>query len=213
VRASWVTGFLIAAAVGVAVHRALLAHDWIRFYYAPDTRADGMLLGCALAFLWHMGKLRPSRLWTAMGAVSLAIFMATVVTLAIGQPSVGLYGITVANLASVALIGSLVGHPEGTVARVMSVQWLRWLGVISYSLYIWQPIVARMGNLTGWPMLAVAIPFAWLSYRLIEKPFRHSVAGRVRQSVEAQEIAESPAPVRLAARRADPPLSAGARRA
>jgi hypothetical protein len=29
-------------------HRAMLANDWHRVYYAPDTHADGMALGCLL---------------------------------------------------------------------------------------------------------------------------------------------------------------------
>src|SRR5262249_38375521 len=37
-------GILGVAVAAVAVHRAVLAGDWWRVYYAPDTHADGILL-------------------------------------------------------------------------------------------------------------------------------------------------------------------------
>lgn len=69
---------------------------------------------------------------------------------------------------------------------------LAFLGRISYSLYLWHGIVFVVAYRTGfsqWPpaaglarlalwLVPVVIAVAWLSYRLTERPFLHSAAGR-----------------------------------
>src|SRR5204863_1178929 len=48
----WLAIGLGASVAAVVVHRFMLADDgWWRVYYAPDTRSDGMLLGCLAAVI------------------------------------------------------------------------------------------------------------------------------------------------------------------
>ncbi len=78
---------------------------------------------------------------------------------------------------------------RGLVARLMSAGWLRWLGVVSFSLYllhqVFRPIdlevlqwlhPAPLGGPAALLFALVAslavIPFAWLAYRLVERPGR-----------------------------------------
>jgi peptidoglycan/LPS O-acetylase OafA/YrhL len=90
------------------------------------------------------------------------------------------------------VLGTLWG---GGVARALF-EWrpLRFVGLISYSLYLWHfPIIDHFASLTTrlpglWPLPAalavgvcVAIPFAYVSYQLVERPFlrrRHQLAER-----------------------------------
>ena len=41
--------------------------DWRRFYYAPDARADGMILGCLLAVACKANLVRAGRAWIVVG--------------------------------------------------------------------------------------------------------------------------------------------------
>jgi peptidoglycan/LPS O-acetylase OafA/YrhL len=82
------------------------------------------------------------------------------------------------------LLGILLG--PGVIRAIFSWPALRFVGLISYSLYLWHETVintaypllrlpAQPGPLNGLAALAigfgVAIPFAYLSYQLIERPF------------------------------------------
>jgi peptidoglycan/LPS O-acetylase OafA/YrhL len=168
VNARWLIAGLLVAAVAVMVHRTSL-HD-ARRLFGPDARSDGILLGCALAIAWKHGLVKPHRLWGIAGIASAAGFAVTAgtATWATGEA----FGVTAANLAAVTMIASIVAAPHRWLPRLLSLRPLRWLGLISYSLYIWQPLVASTTELQGTPMIAVSILVGWGSYRLIEEPFR-----------------------------------------
>jgi peptidoglycan/LPS O-acetylase OafA/YrhL len=166
-------GGLAVALVATVVHRGMLAGgDWFRFYYAPDARADGMLLGCLIAFAFKMGKLRPGRAWLLVGPAALSLYALDVASLHHTSPATALYGITVANIAAGGMICSIVMAPRAPLSRLVAIAPLRTLGLISYGLYIWQPIVASSTGASGTLMLVLAVAVASLSYRFIERPFR-----------------------------------------
>jgi peptidoglycan/LPS O-acetylase OafA/YrhL len=90
-------------------------------------------------------------------------------------------GLFAHSLAAALLIGLCVQAPQAWVAKVLGRPPLRWLGLISYSLYLWHwPVFvllspARTG-LDGWPrtvaVVAVSIGLATLSKYLVEDPIR-----------------------------------------
>jgi hypothetical protein len=77
--------------------------------------------------------------------------------------------------------------PDGRVTRVLSGQWLRWLGRLSYGWYLWHwplvglgavldPRIGVLGRL-GWSVLALGL--AWLTYRFVEGSARDGRLSRI----------------------------------
>ena len=95
------------------------------------------------------------------------------------------------------LIWYAIETPESALGRVLNVGWLRHLGIISYSLYLWQQVWT--GPYTKWfPLNLIPIWIcAELSYWLVEKPsfrLRNLVMGRrapVARLVEVDPTVES----------------------
>ena len=63
--------------------------------------------------------------------------------------------------------------PEFLPYRILNNPWMVKIGILSYSLYIWQQLVFQL-----WPApklwflaLPMTIVAAWLSYNFLEKPF------------------------------------------
>jgi peptidoglycan/LPS O-acetylase OafA/YrhL len=86
--------------------------------------------------------------------------------------------LTVAATATLMLAGATISTP---VTRLLSVKPLVWVGLISYSLYLWHwPVIvlARyflVRDLTPAEVFAsfvLMLVLAWVSYRFVEKPFR-----------------------------------------
>src|SRR5207247_369705 len=175
----WLAVGLGALIVAVVVHRFMLAGDgWSRVYYAPDTRSDGILLGCLLAVVWKMRLLCPGRAWSFVGPSALLIYAVDVASLRHTSPHIALYGITVANIAAAAMIGSVIMARGAPFSQLLSLAPLRRLGVISYGLYIWLPITALVTGAHGTVMLILGLAIAALSYRFIERPFRRPPSER-----------------------------------
>jgi hypothetical protein len=76
--------------------------------------------------------------------------------------------------------------PQATmVARLLALKSIVFVGLISYSLYLWHwPVIAFYKSYAAEPLTAdvklamvlIALALAYLSYKLIEQPWRHSVA-------------------------------------
>ena len=87
-----------------------------------------------------------------------------------------LYAVTVPVAAL--LIIAETALPDGRLRSLLSVAPLRWLGRISYSLYLWQQIFLAPADaylkpwvLSSWPWnIFAAIACGALGYYLIEKP-------------------------------------------
>jgi hypothetical protein len=118
----------------------------------------------------------------ALAARALAI--ATTWALADGVDSIWLFrgGLFAHSVAAALLIGLCVQFPQASVARGLAWRPLQWLGLISYSLYLWHwPVIVLLSpQLTGlgpWPwtalVCAVSIAVATLSKHLVEDPIRY----------------------------------------
>lgn len=164
------------------------AEDTARVYYGTDTRAAELLIGAVFAVGWwslrrsRQGRDLPTGAIRALDGVAVvALGALTVAAVTVEQPSDGLYqgGLALhALLVLPVLAATLV---PGGVRRVLSLEPLRLVGLVSYGIYLYHwPIFlaltpARVG-IDGWALFAVrsaaTLAAATLSYHLVERPFR-----------------------------------------
>jgi peptidoglycan/LPS O-acetylase OafA/YrhL len=185
---------LFATLAAVAVSTAWMAGlyrpgvDPSRLYYGADTHAAGLLLGAALALVWRpwqttnrLATLRPA-IVDGAGFAALALLSACFARLSEFQAVLYRGGFTIVALIAALAVAATVAPRARWLPAVLELPPLRWLGVRSYSLYLWHwPIfvVTRPHldiRLSGLPLLALrlglAVGLAALSYRYIETPIR-----------------------------------------
>lgn len=87
------------------------------------------------------------------------------------------WGGVVADLAAAGLILSLVSS-ETAISRFLSRDWIRNLGLWSYSIYLWHYPLTRMlrdqwGPVPTFIIVAtLSVCLAWLPYTYVEQPLR-----------------------------------------
>jgi peptidoglycan/LPS O-acetylase OafA/YrhL len=183
-----VFGLISIIEMAVLYHPSL---DPSRIYYGTDTRAAGLLFGCALAMVWPSRRLnrriapQARNLLDGLGVLGLAII--ALMIWQVGEFDRFLYqgGFIVLSLATVLVLMPLT-HPACRLGNVVGAKPLRWVGVRSYGIYLWQtPIIVLTGpgsrppeSLLGKALQVVAIfVIAGLSWRFIEEPIRHGAIG------------------------------------
>lgn len=120
--------------------------------------------------------------WTGLVAALMLAALASELGSFVGQlrmPWVWLYNSLIA-LAFVALVLGVAADPRGRVARGLQWRPLAWLGMVSYSLYLWHaPLLSGFahtfqrpaGLLDALLLAALSCAVAWISYRWVERPF------------------------------------------
>ena len=162
-----------------------------RVFYGTDTRATPLLMGVALAFFWNperlkqqTGMLAPIAL-NVMGAIGLSMVVITFMT--VHDYDIGLYhgGFLLLSLWTAMLIAALA-HPAASIGRTIGNPGMRWLGLRSYSFYLWHWPVLELtrpgidvplhGPILFALQLGLTLALADLSYRYVEQPFRRSTS-------------------------------------
>jgi peptidoglycan/LPS O-acetylase OafA/YrhL len=161
-RSRWIA---IAGAIACAAFRWRF---WAHFDHnvingQSEVRGDAILVGCLLALLlddarFRAGAARLSRLWTLPAAVVLLYCVFAFQWLP-----------PLTECAAIAcLIASTVLHPGSVVARFLSFKPMAVLGLVSYSVYVWQELFMGFRNVYA---LAIGLPLAvFASYYWIERP-------------------------------------------
>ncbi|MGN6255915.1 MAG: acyltransferase family protein [Solirubrobacterales bacterium] len=185
----------IVLAVVATIEMAILYHpslDPSRIYYGTDTRAGGLLFGAALAMVWPSRRLsrriapQARNVLDALGVLGLVVI--ALMIWQVGEFSRFLYqgGFAVLSLATVMVLMPLA-HPACRLGKWLGVRPLRWVGVRSYGIYLWQtPVIVLTGpgshsphGLLGKALQVGAIfAIAALSWRFVEEPIRHGAIGR-----------------------------------
>lgn len=170
-----------AVIAGVALFSFALAWatqangDGFAFYLLP-ARAWELFVGALLA----LGAL-PAVRWRLFRETIAFVGIVAIVGAAMLYDSQTVFP-GVAALAPVIGAAMLIHCAPGTLAgRFLSLKPAVWIGLISYSLYLWHwPIIvfaeyAQGDPLSGWQrVLAIAgsVALAWISWRFVERPFR-----------------------------------------
>jgi peptidoglycan/LPS O-acetylase OafA/YrhL len=181
------TGRILLAVAAIILWRLTLSFQAspMRLYNGLDTRADGLLLGCALAAAIHDGWIRIETLATqrrlnAVMPVCVVAFLALCCVAHWTSLSTYLLWLPVTGVLSATLICTVMANAESLQPRFMALLESRlalFSGKLSYGLYLWHYPTYRMMTAAGASRLEVvvfgtsaAFVLAVASWRLVEKP-------------------------------------------
>jgi peptidoglycan/LPS O-acetylase OafA/YrhL len=174
--------------------------DGSTLYYGTDTHSMGLLLGAALG-AWAVG--RPTAVASTSARITLPeplvelIGGAALVTLLVLTRTYGAYShslyrggfLLVAALVTVVIASA--ARPTSRLGAALDTRPLRWIGVRSYSIYLWHwpiAVVTRPGLDTSMPTwldqllrIGLTVALADATYRFVETPVRRlGFAGSLR---------------------------------
>jgi peptidoglycan/LPS O-acetylase OafA/YrhL len=171
---------LAGMAVSVALWRMVLTHVLHRDYqfnFRTDTHVDALLIPALIALaLYPLTRNQLARRY--IPAWSFPVFLA--MELLLLSTRVPCF-FTLQAIVLPLLILSTVLHPKTLQGRILESKPLRWIGWISYSLYLWQQLFFGVNFVGSPPGLAplrkppinliALLVCATFSYYVIEKPF------------------------------------------
>jgi len=167
-------------------------------YYSTSTRLSGLVLGSVMAFFFAPYQIRgrPGRgvrfVLDVAGVAGMVVLFWCFAHFSFPNAKgadldVFRGGFLLVDVATLVVIAAVV-HPRSDVGPILGVQPLRWIGLRSYSIYLWHyPIfcITRPGldvPLHGWPLAAFRLILTFgaadLSYRFVEVPIRNGAIGR-----------------------------------
>jgi len=187
----------LAAAASISVALSLwMSADYHFHIYARvfpnlnlDTRSDlrliGLFCGCSLAFLLHGPA---SREWLRRHYSIWAWILLAAAFIGCLKYSPYLEVLWVGILIPLLMVGTTL-HPAWAISRFLDLEPVKWIGRISYSLYLWQQLFLipswepkPFGIIQQWPLNIVFVMLcACTSYYVLEKPLvrvGHKLAGR-----------------------------------
>jgi peptidoglycan/LPS O-acetylase OafA/YrhL len=152
------------------------------FWARTDIQIDGLLWGSILALALTVPRYRsllvkatsPAAWWGWVALLGASLAVSPFLNWKLRYALLSVYPIVIAFM----VVGTTL-HPETVVGRVLESAVFRWVGRISYSLYLWQQLflvfresqVPAMELLQRWPInIAAALGCATASYYLIERP-------------------------------------------
>ncbi|HEU5033449.1 MAG TPA: acyltransferase [Mycobacteriales bacterium] len=180
-RAAALAALLIAAAPVVRVLTYVGAHKPGATAHA---RMDALLIGCLLALApvaWPVAYRRVATLllrWRvdAVGAIAYLLVLPYLLSPFVQVPVAAdvrfAVGLTLEAVAGALLLFGLVERPAGMMSRTLALPPLRHLGVVSYSIYLWQqPFLIPQVELPVGVRIVGLLVLAEASHWLVERPF------------------------------------------
>lgn len=166
-------------ALAIALWRSVLAHvihSRFQFTFRTDTHVDALLIPAMFALALYP-LIRNHAAKRYIPAWSFPILIGLGVCLLVLDPPLSF---TLRAILIPLLILSTVLHPKAIPGSILESKPLRWIGWISYSLYLWQQLFfgtnfagspPAIAVLRQWPGNLVALMMcATFSYYVVEKP-------------------------------------------
>src|SRR6478735_5920683 len=165
--------------------------DVSRVYYGTDTRAQAMLVGAVLAVVVLLHG--PVRTRIAQTALSIGAAVSLVVVVVpwfagdareIHDVFYGRFGLLGYSVATAVVLWRLTQPSVGAFGRVLESSPLRWIGGISYEMYLWHwPTYLFLTEQRtfpdgGWLLalrLAAVVALSWATNVLVSGPIRRGV--------------------------------------
>ncbi len=176
-KSTWAAALLILLSplIRVVTYFVLLPQHRAMVDRMFHSSIDTIMLGCLLALVWDTARFRRvlprlSSSWS-MAASLLFLFVLDPLleTHFYGRYSL-LVGMTLEGVCITVFTLGVVSRPATLPGKFLNTPVLRHIGVISYSLYIWQSILTT-GNTPYFPLNLVAVlACAELSYWAVERP-------------------------------------------
>jgi len=205
-RAAWNRTLAPAALVGFALGAILLwrvilvvadlVPDGYQ-YYAFDTQFDALLVGCGLALCARTNWVQ--RTARAVSVTPIAPLLTVAVLAAGHQIPLDVWYLTIGNLFDAVLLAILLVQVmmlhRHLAWRWIQWRWVRFLGAISYPLYLYHQLGRRIVDSIWQPRFAVWIVVATMvslalaigSYYFVEKPFLRLKTRFTRRAAPATE--------------------------
>jgi peptidoglycan/LPS O-acetylase OafA/YrhL len=166
---------MIVAVISRVANRLFLVgtpfHDLPMFPMVADSLATGCVL--ALSRNWLEKKRWYLQLFHPIPSILLVVVILWLNRLA-GYTLVNVFGTSVINIAVGLLIHRSVYHHSDAVGKLLNWRPLTFVGVLSYSLYLWQQLFldrSSMSSFNAFPQnVVLAVGAAFASYYLIERP-------------------------------------------
>lgn len=150
-------------------------------YFVTTTRLWELAIGAAIAVFAVQLEKVPDRIGYLLQGGGLIAIVCAGVFFNAGTVFPGYAALLPTLGAAAVIIGGMSGRATTGFAVVLNTRPMRWIGDLSYSLYLWHwPFVVFATYLAGGDLpvlyglfvVSIAIIPAWLSYRYIEGPFR-----------------------------------------
>jgi len=198
---TWLLGLSLTGAVASAVAMAAMYHDGLgvdRVFYGTDTRAQDLLIGAALALV--TARLRssralratvgegevPSKRWArralvVAGGAGLGFVLYAMAQVQSSDAWLYRGGFALVSLSAAAALACVVLVPSSPWARALSLRAVRYVGRISYGIYLWHwplfvaldPARTHLGGLELFALrVAATLVVSVASYHLLEMPIR-----------------------------------------
>jgi peptidoglycan/LPS O-acetylase OafA/YrhL len=142
-----------------------------------QANADALTAGCVLAGIKNWLASKPSYLAFLRSPIFLLVPVAIIAAFVLQHLTIVPFSHPVMNIAIALCIDRCVRYESDFIGRVLNWRPVAFIGVLSYSIYLWQQPFLHYGYISTSPLgwfpinLLSVIPVALASYYFVEKPF------------------------------------------